>query len=268
MPDLLRRSSGVHGKIQNISPRSAGWSYVGFDVYRLNPGDDVTEATGDREHIVVLVEGRANLSVGSEDFGEIGDRLSVFEKTSPHAVYVSGETSWKAIATTSCTLAVGSAPWRGAHTTRLLDPVNIGLIERGKGANTRYIHNIAMEADDVADSLLITEVFTPAGHWSSYPPHRHDDDDFPNITQLEEVYYHRINPTQGYGHQRVFTEDGEIDETYSFFDHDVVLVPKGHHPVGAPYGYELYYLNVMAGPFRRWRFKNHPAHEWIYERDK
>ena len=181
---------------------------------------------------------------------------------------MSGETSWRATATTSCTLAVGSAPWRGAHTTRLLDPVNIGLIERGKGTNTRYIHNIAMEADDVADSLLITEVFTPAGHWSSYPPHRHDDDDFPNITQLEEVYYHRINPSQGYGHQRVFTEDGEIDETYSFFDHDVVLVPKGHHPVGAPYGYELYYLNVMAGPSRRWRFKNHPAHAWIYERDK
>lgn len=149
----------------------------------------------------------------------------------------------------------------------LIDPGDIELIERGKGVNTRYINNIAMEHDDVAGSLLVTEVYTPPGHWSSYPPHRHDVDHFPEVTYLEEVYYHRLNPSQGYGHQRVFTEDGEIDETYSFNDHDVVLVPKGHHPCGVPYGYELYYLNVMAGPLRKWRFQNHPDHNWIYERD-
>ncbi len=268
MPDLIRRVQGDLGKVQDITPESANWTYVGFDLYRLNQGEVVADVTGSREHMLVMVEGRANISVGNQEFGELGNRLNVFDRLAPHALYVAGDSSWEAAATTACTLAVCSAPWHGEHKTQKIDPNGIHLVERGKGTNTRYIHNIAMEVDDVADSLLITEVYTPAGHWSSYPPHRHDVDDFPNITHLEEVYYHRINPAQGYGHQRVFTEDGEIDETYSFFDHDVVLVPKGHHPVGAPYGYDLYYLNVMAGPSRSWRFKNHPDHAWIYERDK
>jgi 5-deoxy-glucuronate isomerase len=120
---------------------------------------------------------------------------------------------------------------------------------------------LTMEARDVADSLLVTEVFTPAGHWSSYPPHRHDEDDFPRITYLEETYYHRLNPADGFGIQRVFTEDGSLDETMAVHDHDLVLVPKGHHPCGAPYGVEMYYLNVMAGPRRNWRFQTHPAFE-------
>ena len=87
------------------------------------------------------------------------------------------------------------------------------------------------------------------------------------MTRLEEIYYHRIHPPQGFAFQRVFTEDGELDETMAVSDGDTVLVPRGHHPCGAPYGYDLYYLNVMAGPKRRWRFRNHPDHDWIYRRD-
>jgi len=113
----------------------------------------------------------------------------------------------------------------------------------------------------------VTEVFTPQGNWSSYPSHRHDVDDYPNITYLDETYYHRLNPAQGFGVQRVYTEDGSLDETMAVKDGDVVLVPKGHHPCGAPYGYEMYYLNVMAGPLRKWRFVNDPDHDWIYQRD-
>ena len=105
-----------------------------------------------------------------------------------------------------------------------------------------------METEDYCDSLLVTEVFTPAGHWSSYPSHRHDEDDFPRMTYLEETYYHRLNPTDGFGIQRVYTEDGSLDETMAVADDDVMLVPSGHHPCGAPYGFEMYYLNVMAGP--------------------
>lgn len=98
--------------------------------------------------------------------------------------------------------------------------------------------------------------------------YRHGTDDFPNMTLLEESYYRRLNPSQGYAHQRVFTEDGEIDETMTFHDGDVVLVPRVHHPCGAPHGYGLYYLNVMAGPLRKWRFQNHPDLDWIAQRDE
>ncbi|MHA1158922.1 MAG: 5-deoxy-glucuronate isomerase [Alphaproteobacteria bacterium] len=267
MTSLLRKPAGTSGKVHDITPASAGWGYVGFGLYRLSSGDVVSEQTGSTEVILVLVEGKADISGAGRAFGELGERMNIFERTPPHCVYIPNDSSWSATATTDCTLAVCAAPGTGGHQAQIIGPAGIALEARGKGANTRYINNIAMEHRDVADSLLVTEVFTPAGHWSSYPPHRHDEDDFPNMTYLEETYYHRLNPEQGYGHQRVFTEDGELDETMSVANHDVVLVPKGHHPCGTPYGYEMYYLNVMAGPLRKWRFNNHPDHNWIYERD-
>jgi len=267
MADLLRKPLGKNGKLHDISPADAGWGYVGFGLYRLEPGQTAAESTGDREVILVLVEGKARVKGDGREWGEMGDRMDVFEKTPPHCLYLPGAVSWEATATTPCTLAVCSAPARGNYPAARLGPEGVTMVTRGKGSNTRYIHPIAMEDRDVAGSLLVTEVFTPAGHWSSYPPHRHDEDDFPRMTYLEETYYHRLNPPQGYGHQRVFTEDGSLDVTMSVQNHDLVLVPKGHHPCGAPYGYEMYYLNVMAGPLRKWRFQNHPDHDWIAKRD-
>jgi 5-deoxy-glucuronate isomerase len=265
MSRLLIKPNGTKGKVHDITPKSAGWGYVGFSLYRLKAGERVAETTGHLEAILVLVEGKAHLSVDQQSFGVLGHRMSVFDGGAPAALYVPNNKNWAATAETDCTLAVCTAPAKGDYPVRLID--NIERVTRGVGTNTRYIHPIAMEDKDIAGSLLVTEVFTPAGHWSSYPPHRHDEDDFPDMTYLEETYYHRLNPAQGFGFQRVFTEDGSLDETMAVSNHDVVLVPKGHHPCGAPHGYEMYYLNVMAGPLRKWRFKNHPDHDWIAKRD-
>jgi 5-deoxy-glucuronate isomerase len=265
MADLLVKPNGTTGKVHDITAESAGWGYVGFGLYHLKAGEKAGEDTGDREVILVLVEGKAEITGSGQSFGELGERMSVFERKKPACVYVPNDSSWTATATTDCVLAVCTAPGKGNYKARVL--TDIEPVTRGKGSNTRHIYPIAMEESDVADSLLVTEVFTPAGNWSSYPPHRHDEDNFPDMTFLEESYYHRLNPAQGFGFQRVFTEDGELDETMAFSDGDVVLVPKGHHPCGAPHGYELYYLNVMAGPMRKWRFQNHPDHDWIAKRD-
>ncbi|MCJ9672242.1 MULTISPECIES: 5-deoxy-glucuronate isomerase [unclassified Neorhizobium] len=267
MTNLLRKPKGASGKVHDVTPKDAGWGYVGFGLYRLKPGESAAEKTGETEVILVLVEGRADISGGGKAFGELGDRMNVFERKPPHCVYVPAGSDWSAKATTECTLAVCTAPAKPGREAAVIGPEGLSLNTRGRDANTRYIHPIAMEERDVADSLLVTEVFTPAGNWSSYPPHRHDEDIFPDMTYLEETYYHRLNPAQGFGFQRVFTEDGSLDETMAVSDHDLVLVPKGHHPCGAPYGYEMYYLNVMAGPIRKWRFKNHPDHDWIFRRD-
>ena len=267
MAGLLVKPRGVSGKVHEVTPQSAGWVYVGFSVYRLAPGERAAEATGGREAILVLVEGKARIAAAGQDWGVLGARLDVFEKTPPHCLYVPDHADWEAVAETACTLAVCTAPGRGGHKARRIGPEGISLTQRGTGGNTRFINNIAMEAEDYADSLLVTEVFTPAGNWSSYPPHRHDEDDFPRMTYLEETYYHRLNPAKGFGVQRVFTEDGSLDETMAVADGDVVLVPKGHHPCAAPYGIEMYYLNVMAGPLRKWRFANHPDFDWIWRRD-
>lgn len=273
MVNLLRKPNGIFGKVHDITPKSAGWDYVGFALHHLKAGQSINETTDDIEVILVLIEGKAHIKAADKDLGQLGDRMDVFERISsnqrppPHCVYIPNNSKWSVIATTDLTLAVCTAPGKSGHAAQIIGPSGIELETRGKGTNTRYIHNIGMENRDVADSLLVTEVFTPSGHWSSYPPHRHDNDDYPNMTYLEETYYHRLNPKQGFGIQRVFTEDGELDETMAVSDGDVVLVPKGHHPCGVPYGYEMYYLNVMAGPRRNWRFQNHPDHDWIAKKD-
>jgi 5-deoxy-glucuronate isomerase len=128
----------------------------------------------------------------------------------------------------------------------------------------REITNILME-DQPAERLLVVEVITPGGHWSSYPPHKHDTENLPEESYLEETYYHRVRPDRGFALQRVYTEDRSLDETFTVGDGDVVLVPGGYHAVSAPPGYDLYYLNVMAGPVRRWKVRNDPHHEWLLE---
>ena len=265
------RPSGA-GPVISVTPESAGWRHVGFDLHRLKPGQTASGDTGDREVLLVLVEGRARIAAGSHDLGELGDRLDVFEKTPPAAAYVPAGTPWSAAATTDLTLAVCSAPGGGDHPVRAIRPAETPMEVRGRGTNERHIHPILMEDREWAASLLVTEVFTPSGHWSSYPPHRHDEDAFPRQTLLEETYYHRLDPASGFGFQRIYTDADarglrDLDETIAFSDGDVTLVPRGYHPCAAPYGYDLYYLNVMAGPLRKWRFHNDPDHAWIFRRD-
>lgn len=267
MADLLIRPQGTRGKVHAVTPESAGWGYVGFSLWRLMAGDRAAEETGTREAILVVVEGRARVRAAGQDWGEMGERMSVFERTAPHCLYLPPGVDWAVEATTGATVALCTAPSPGGRPAQRLGPEGIELTPRGRGQNTRYINNIAMEGRDVADSLLVTEVFTPDGNWSSWPAHRHDEDDFPRMTYLEETYYHRLNPAQGFGIQRVYTDDRSLDETMAVADHDVVIVPKGHHPCGVPYGYEMYYLNVMAGPRRAWRFEADPDHKWIMDRD-
>lgn len=267
MSPLQRKPFGSHGKVHDITPQSASWRYVGFSLYRLRAGEAAAETTGDREVILVVVEGKAVFDAAGQNWGLLGDRTNVFEKTPPHCLYVPNGQDWRVVAETDCVIAVCSAPGQGGHAARRIGPDGITLSPRGKGANTRWINNIAMENEDYADSLLVTEVFTPAGNWSSYPSHRHDEDDFPRITYLEETYYHRLNPSDGWAIQRVYTDDGTLDEVMAVKDGDVVLVPRGHHPCGAPHGFELYYLNVMAGPRRAWRFIPAPEVEKVIAMD-
>jgi 5-deoxy-glucuronate isomerase len=214
----------------------------------------------------VVLTGSATISVGKQTWDKVGGRTSIFVDQPPGAVYVpAGETA-VIVAIDAIEMAVCSAPGQGlSGPARLIDPNTMSQEVRGEGTNTRYVRNILPETE-AADALLVVEVITPSGHWSSYPPHKHDRDASPTETLLEETYYHRLNPASGYAHQRVYTDDRSLDETLSAEDRDVVLVPKGYHPVGVPHGYTSYYLNVMAGPLREWHFYNDPAHEWMLKK--
>ena len=266
MSQLLVHPSGpdAQGRIHSVTPQSAGWSYVGFDVYRLKKGARITKKTEGREGCLVLLSGKARVTSGALDTGEIGGRSSPFE-ADPWSVYVPAQSEWTLEAASDCEVAVCTAPATGKLPPRIIAPKDVGQETRGTGTNTRYVRNILPEGKE-AESLLVVEVITPPGHWSSYPPHKHDRDALPDESLLEETYYHRIKPSQGFALQRVYTDDRSLDETLAARDGDVVLVPKGYHPVGAPHGYEVYYLNVMAGPKRTWRFHNDPDHEWLMKK--
>jgi 5-deoxy-glucuronate isomerase len=261
MPNLLVRPSSRKGRIHHVTPESAGWTYVGFEVHVLNPGVSVADDTGAREVCIVVIAGRANVEAGGTDFGPVGERMTPFEGKA-WSVYVPAGETWCVTALTDLEIAVCSAPGGGSFRPRLIGPDEVTSETRGTGTNTRHVANILPETAP-AHSLLVVEVITPPGHWSSYPPHKHDRDAPPGESALEETYYHRIDPPQGYALQRIYTDDRSLDETLVVEDRSVSLVPRGYHPVGAAHGYRLYYLNVMAGPKRIWRFHNDPAHEWL-----
>ncbi len=262
MSKLLLKPKGNSGLVHHVTPQSAGWSYVGFDLHRLFAGEMVAASTLGREVCLVLVNGKAKVSAGGEALGELGERMSPFAGK-PFSVYVPAGSAWSITATTDLTLAVCSAPGTaGNWPVRVIRPDDLQAETRGKGSNLRHVVNILPETVD-ADSLLVVEVITPGGHTSSYPPHKHDQDNLPHESLLEETYYHRVNPPQGFGFQRVYSDDRTLDEAMAVEDGDVTLVPRGYHPVAAAHGYDLYYLNVMAGPKRIWKFHNAPEHTWL-----
>ncbi|RBI65609.1 5-deoxy-glucuronate isomerase [Vreelandella sulfidaeris] len=264
MASLLVRPTApdTQGAVINVTPESAGWTHVGFRVHTLAKGQRLEASSNDQEVCLVLLTGRATVTCGEHCFEDIGQRMDIFEQIPPYAVYLPDHVSYAVEATTDLELAVCVAPGQGNHAPRLIAPDSIKQSTRGQGTNTRHVHDILPETEP-ADSLLVVEVFTPAGNWSSYPPHKHDVDNLPHETLLEETYYHRINPEQGFAFQRVYTDDRSLDETMAVENGCCVLVPKGYHPVGAAHGYSLYYLNVMAGPKRAWKFHNDPDHEWL-----
>ncbi|MDZ7645565.1 MAG: 5-deoxy-glucuronate isomerase [Woeseiaceae bacterium] len=264
MADLLVRSGAPDREhcVIRVTPESAGWRYVGFAVHRLGEGESLRQELADRETCIVVLSGRVDVAAADATFEDVGERARVFDDTAPHAVYVGAGTSFTVTARGAAEVALCTAPGKPGHASRRISPDEMSVEERGSGTNRRIVRNILPETME-ADSLLIAEVITPGGNWSSYPPHKHDDDNVPQESALEETYYHRLDPPQGFAFQRVYTDDRSIDETLSVSDGDVVLVPRGYHPVGAPHGYDLYYLNVMAGPRRTWIFRNDPDHDWI-----
>ncbi len=248
--------------IVTVTPQSAGWNYVGFSAHRLDAGEHHEFETGGDEACIVVLRGIVSVATSDAVFAEFGKRDSVFEDESPWAVFVSRDERVTVTAHTSVEIGIARAPASTKRPARLLDPNNMHLSIRGDGANTRYVCDILPQTEP-ADSLLVVEVRTPAGHSSSYPPHKHDTDSVPEESSLEETYYHRLDPAQGFAFQRVYTDDRSLDESMAVENHDVVMVPRGYHPVVVPYGYQSYYLNVMAGPKREWCFRNDPAHEWM-----
>ena len=246
----------------NVTPESARWTYVAFEAFRLPPGARLRRRLAEREACVVVLGGTCDITSDAGAWRGVGERATPFDGA-PAGAYLPPGTEFEIGARGGAVeLAIGHAPARRGAQARVLRPADARLEIRGSGAMERRIHHILMD-EAPAESLLVTEVVTPGGHWSSYPPHKHDTNDPPRETALEEVYYHRLRDGRGFAVQRVYTTDRSLDECISVTDGDVVLVPRGFHTVSAPPGYESYYLNVMAGPVRAWNVTYDPDHAWL-----
>jgi len=253
------------GGVVVVTPESAGWRHVGFEVVLLAEGQRAERDTGDRECCAVVIGGRVHVESERGAWRDLGGRPDPFAGE-PDAAYLPPGTRFSvegADGGGEVGLCFAPAPDGGAA-ARVLPASGVTPEARGHGAHARTVNAILM-GDEEAEALLVCEVLTPPGHWSSYPPHKHDRDAMPEESALEETYYFRIDPPQGFGVQRVYTDDRSLDETLSVRDRDTVLVPRGYHTVSAPPGYAVYYLNVMAGPTRAWAVANDPDHEWTME---
>jgi 5-deoxy-glucuronate isomerase len=259
---LLVKSQSEQRHIQQITPQRAGWRYIGFDVWMLKKGETLALESGNCELCLVLVTGLASIKTRHEDFPHLGKRMSPFERTPPDSLYLPPGEQFEVTADSDLELAVCSAPAKGRWPVRVIRAQDVGVERRGKGCNQRLVHNILPDTAQ-AECLLVVEVYTDEGATSSWPAHKHDTSTPGKETQLEETYYHRFDPPQGFAFQRVYTDDRSLDESVAPYNRDVVMVPRGYHPVAAIAGYDSYYLNVMAGPERKWMFTWEEDHAWI-----
>jgi 5-deoxy-glucuronate isomerase len=261
---LPRGSAGADGDPVAVTPESAGWRYTGLTVMELEPGGAREIETGDREMLVVPVEGGCVVEVDGERF-ELEGRAGVFDRVTDF-MYVPIGAALRLQSPSGGTFALPSARagrrFRAAYGPADKVPVEV----RGSGAATRQLTNFFAPGVMEAERLVAVEVLTPAGNTSSYPPHKHDAAIPGGEAELEEIYYYRFDRPHAFGFHRTYAAEGDFDVTAAVADGDVFLVPRGYHgPCTALPGFPMWYLNVLAGPAaeRSLAFSDDPDHAWI-----
>jgi len=259
----------------DVTPESAGWAFTGLQVRRLAPGLPLTLRTEESELFVLPLSGSLRVEVAGEVF-ELQGRESVFSRVTDFC-YVGRDSVMTLVSEAGAEVALPSSRCEVALPPAYGPAEDVPVEVRGAGPATRQVANFGVPGVwDHADKLVCCELLTPDGNWSSYPPHKHDASE-PCRVVNEEIYYYRIargpDGTEGFGYHTTYTGPeheaaglAAIDDTHRVGDHDVVLVPHGYHgPCVAAPGYEMYYLNVMAGPAaeRELAFCDDPAHGWV-----
>src|SRR5215472_8864752 len=240
---------------------ASGFEYLEFTVRKLAPGERCQEHTGGRELCIVVLGGTCSVEAASASWKNVGGRAHVFDGL-PYAVYIPISTNYAVTAGSWCELAFCYCRASKTYPPKLVTPAEVEVEVRGGGNATRQINHI-LKPDFAADRLLVVEVYTPSGNWSSYPPHKHDVHNPPGEVDLEEIYYYRIDKPEGYAIQRVYTADRRLDHTLTVRDGELVLIPEGYHPVVAAHGYNVYYLNALAGSARSMAASDDPDYAWV-----
>lgn len=248
------------GELVSFTREDAGWEWMSFAVTRLLPGQVMERRTGQEEMVLVLLGGRcvANWGAGEQS---IGARANVFDGL-PYALYLSIDHQVTLKAETVCEIAACRVPSTAKHEPRLVAPKDVATGLRGGENASRQIVEV-IPSSFPADKLVVFEVYTPGGNWSSYPPHKHDVDQPRVEVDLDEIYYYRMRNGLGFAVQNLYRSDASQDVLVKVRDGDTVLVRDGYHPVVAGPGYDVYYLNFLAGTSRSMTVTEDPEHVWL-----
>ena len=251
-------------ELVRVTPESAGWGYTGLRIVEVAAGGDFSCDTGMDETVVVPLAGACTVVAGG-DRAELAGRSSVFAGVTDVA-YVPLGRELTLSSTEGGRFALAAARAAAQHPFRHVRADQVPVELRGAGPCSRQVHNFGVPEVLSADRIIACEVLTPGGNWSSWPPHKHDEQRA-GESELEEIYYYEV-ARGGPGYQRVYgTAERPIDVLTEVRTGDVVLIPHGWHgPSMAAPGYDMYYLNVMAGPgARQWLIRDDPAHAWVRE---
>jgi 5-deoxy-glucuronate isomerase len=261
------QDTGGTGVFARVDAQMVGWDYLNMAVLRLNRGEKYATATGEHEHVSVVLGGRCHIRTSRGHYFNVGQRTDVFSGM-PYALYLPRGTDFEIEALTDgMEIASCWVPTDEDHPPRLITPDDSQIEIRGGGNATRQINSIIPPGFN-CHRLVCVEVYTPSGNWSSYPPHKHDvhrvaDDGSLLEADLEEIYFYKLDKPGGYAYQRVYTDDRRLDALMMAEHHDAVLVPEGYHPVVSAHGYTTYYLNFLAGSAQSLANTDDPAYAWI-----
>jgi 5-deoxy-glucuronate isomerase len=253
--------SGLSGETMSIKSEDVGFDYLTFRVRRMARGDAFSGQTETNELGLVILGGTCSVESPTGSWQSLGNRANVFSGM-PTAVYLPIQTGFTIIAETDCEVAFCYCRAEERHPARVIRPEDVEVEIRGGANATRQINHI-IKPEFPAHRLLVVEVYTPSGNWSSYPPHKHDVHNPPGEVDLEEIYYYKVDQPQGYAIQKVYTPDRRIDATLTVRDGELVLIPEGYHPVVAAHGYNIYYLNALAGSARSMAASDDPDYAWV-----
>lgn len=233
-----------------------------FGIITLSKGGTYASGSGAREIALVVLGGTCSVTGDGFAFTNIGERKDVFSGK-PYTVYIPCGNTYAVTAVSDVEIAWAASPSTLKTPAYVITPEQVKEVHIGKDSYQRDAYLMLTDAFPAAH-LFIGEAFVPPGGHASFPPHRHDFDNLPVEVDMEEVYFFRFNPGQGYGIQKIYTDDRSLDVTCTVEQNDTTLIPRGYHPVINAPGYTMYYLWIMAGPnHRKFLSVIDPAHKWI-----
>ena len=234
-----------------------------FNLLSLAGGQTCAGDSGDREILAVILGGKGTFSVNSHTFQNVGGRPNVFSGK-PHSVYIPCRSDYTVTASSRLEVGLCSAPSELAVEPYVISPAEITSGVWGAANFSRNFQQILTQTGQPnlpAARLIVGETYTPSGNWSTYPPHKHEVDDLPGEAYHEEMYFFKVNPTDGFGLTRFYND--EVDTGYIVRNDTILMMPNGYHTVVSAPGYTTYYLWLLAGEHRQQAVVEDPAVGWV-----